>query len=157
MTSNNFSFYEKLVLTIPFWSDCSHWQLHAHYYPPLLRSATVRLVPMSFQLAITGVDLGEGCRGCTPPPLPPPPIKLTCGFLIQLVNTSCYNLLYHLVYMFSTVHTLSQLSHKPSSWLFIYIPGSAQISWLYVFRLNWTQVVLMVLYTMAIALATNNL
>ncbi|KAH0627763.1 hypothetical protein JD844_008075 [Phrynosoma platyrhinos] len=23
-------------------ADCSHWQLHAHYYPPLLRSATVR-------------------------------------------------------------------------------------------------------------------
>ena len=86
---------------------------------------------------------------------PPPPHQAD----MWLFNTtlSCYNLLYRLVYMFSTVHTLSQLSHNPSSWLFIYIPGSAQISWLYVFRLNWTQVVLMVLYTMAIALATNNL
>ena len=157
MTSNNFSFYEKLVLTIPFWSDCSHWQLHAHYYPPLLRSATVRLVPMSFQLAITGVDLGVGCRGCTPPPPPPPPPPHQADMWLFNTTLSCYNLLYRLVYMFSTVHTLSQLSHNPSSWLFIYIPGSAQISWLYVFRLNWTQVVLMVLYTMAIALATNNL
>ena len=30
-----------------------------------------------------GADLGEGCRGCAPPPLPPP--EMTCGFLIQLV------------------------------------------------------------------------
>ena len=31
----------------------------------------------------TGVDLGRGCRGCTPPP--PPPTEMTCGFRIQLV------------------------------------------------------------------------
>ena len=29
----------------------------------------------------SGVDLGGGCRGCTPPP----PNEMTCGFLIQLV------------------------------------------------------------------------
>ena len=23
-------------------ADCSHWQLHAHYYPPLLKSATIK-------------------------------------------------------------------------------------------------------------------
>ena len=28
-----------------------------------------------------GADLGEGCRGCAPPPPP----EMTCGFLIQLV------------------------------------------------------------------------
>ena len=28
---------------------------------------------------IPGADLGEGCRGCAPPP------EMTCGFLIQLV------------------------------------------------------------------------
>ena len=28
-----------------------------------------------------GVDLGAGCRGCTPPA----PSDMTCGFLIQLV------------------------------------------------------------------------
>ena len=28
-----------------------------------------------------GTDLGGGCRGCAPPPLP----EMTCGFLIQLV------------------------------------------------------------------------
>ena len=78
---------------------------------------------MSFQLAITGVDRGEGCREYTPPP---PPHQAD----MWLFNTtlSCYNLLYRLVYMFSTVHILSQLSHKPSSWLFSYNPGSAQIS-----------------------------
>ena len=27
---------------------------------------------------LTGADLGEGCRGCAPPP------EMTCGFLIQL-------------------------------------------------------------------------
>ena len=30
----------------------------------------------------TGADLGGGCRGC------PPPLEMTCGFLIQLVFTS---------------------------------------------------------------------
>ena len=28
----------------------------------------------------SGADLGGGCRGCAPPPL-----EMTCGFLIQLV------------------------------------------------------------------------
>ena len=31
--------------------------------------------------ALTGADLGGGCRGCAPPPPP----EMTCGFLIQLV------------------------------------------------------------------------
>ena len=30
----------------------------------------------------SGADLGEGCRGCAPPPSPS---EMTCGFLIQLV------------------------------------------------------------------------
>ena len=38
-----------------------------------------------FKLQMTdtcsGVDLGGGCRGCTPSPPP----EMTCGFLIQLV------------------------------------------------------------------------
>ena len=29
----------------------------------------------------SGADLGGGCRGCAPPPLP----EMTCGFLIQVV------------------------------------------------------------------------
>ena len=29
-----------------------------------------------------GTDLGEGCRGCVPPPPSP---EMTCGFLMQLV------------------------------------------------------------------------
>ena len=34
------------------------------------------------QVVYSGADLGGGCRGCTPPP---PSLKMTCGFLIQLV------------------------------------------------------------------------
>ncbi|XP_003389143.2 PREDICTED: galactose-1-phosphate uridylyltransferase-like [Amphimedon queenslandica] len=30
--------------------DCSHWQLHAIYYPPLLRSATVRKFMVGFEM-----------------------------------------------------------------------------------------------------------
>ena len=33
------------------------------------------------QVMTTAADLGGGCRGCAPPPLP----EMTCGFLIQLV------------------------------------------------------------------------
>ena len=31
-------------------ADYSHWQLHAHYYPPLLRSATVRKFIVGYEL-----------------------------------------------------------------------------------------------------------
>ena len=38
--------------------DFSHWQLHAHFYPPLLRSATVRKFMVGFEmLAETQRDL----------------------------------------------------------------------------------------------------
>ncbi len=37
-----------------------HWQLHAHFYPPLLRSATVRKFMVGFEL------LGEAQRDLTP-------------------------------------------------------------------------------------------
>lgn len=30
--------------------DMSHWQLHAHYYPPLLRSATVRKFMVGYEM-----------------------------------------------------------------------------------------------------------
>ncbi|HEY0671639.1 MAG TPA: UDP-glucose--hexose-1-phosphate uridylyltransferase [Longimicrobiales bacterium] len=40
--------------------DQSHWQLHAHFYPPLLRSATVRKFMVGFEL------LGEAQRDLTP-------------------------------------------------------------------------------------------
>jgi len=30
--------------------DFSHWQLHAHYYPPLLRSATIRKFMVGFEM-----------------------------------------------------------------------------------------------------------
>lgn len=37
-----------------------HWQLHAHYYPPLLRSATVRKFMVGYEM------LGEPLRDLTP-------------------------------------------------------------------------------------------
>jgi UDPglucose--hexose-1-phosphate uridylyltransferase len=41
-------------------ADASHWQLHAHFYPPLLRSATVRKFMVGFEM------LGEPQRDITP-------------------------------------------------------------------------------------------
>jgi UDPglucose--hexose-1-phosphate uridylyltransferase len=41
-------------------SDCSHWQLHAHFYPPLLRSATVKKFMVGYEL------LAEPQRDLTP-------------------------------------------------------------------------------------------
>jgi UDPglucose--hexose-1-phosphate uridylyltransferase len=39
--------------------DGSHWPLHAHFYPPLLRSATVRKSMVGFEM------LGEAQRDPT--------------------------------------------------------------------------------------------
>ncbi|XP_061469158.1 galactose-1-phosphate uridylyltransferase isoform X2 [Rhineura floridana] len=41
-------------------TDCSHWQLHAHYYPPLLRSATVRKFMVGYEM------LAQAQRDLTP-------------------------------------------------------------------------------------------
>lgn len=41
-------------------ADPSHWQLHAHFYPPLLRSATVRKFMVGFEM------LAEPQRDLTP-------------------------------------------------------------------------------------------
>ena len=40
-------------------SDNAHWQLHAHFYPPLLRSATVKKFMVGFEM------LGEAQRDLT--------------------------------------------------------------------------------------------
>ena len=40
-------------------SDQSHWQLHAHFYPPLLRSATVKKFMVGYEM------LGEIQRDLT--------------------------------------------------------------------------------------------
>jgi UDPglucose--hexose-1-phosphate uridylyltransferase len=40
--------------------DAAPWQLHAHYYPPLLRSATVRKFMVGFEM------LAEAQRDLTP-------------------------------------------------------------------------------------------
>ncbi len=41
-------------------SDTAPWQLHAHFYPPLLRSATVRKFMVGFEM------LAEAQRDLTP-------------------------------------------------------------------------------------------
>ena len=41
-------------------AECSHWQLHAHFYPPLLRSASVRKFMVGYEL------LAEAQRDLTP-------------------------------------------------------------------------------------------
>ena len=40
--------------------DVAHWQLHAHYYPPLLRSATVKKFMVGYEM------LGEAQRDLMP-------------------------------------------------------------------------------------------
>ena len=40
--------------------DSPHWQLHAHFYPPLLRSATVRKFMVGYEM------LAEAQRDLTP-------------------------------------------------------------------------------------------
>ncbi len=40
--------------------DCPHWQLHAHFFPPLLRSASVRKFMVGFEM------LAEAQRDLTP-------------------------------------------------------------------------------------------
>jgi UDPglucose--hexose-1-phosphate uridylyltransferase len=40
--------------------DASHWQLHAHFYPPLLRSATIKKFMVGYEM------LGEPQRDLTP-------------------------------------------------------------------------------------------
>ena len=41
-------------------TDAAHWQLHAHFYPPLLRSATVRKFMVGYEM------LAEPQRDLTP-------------------------------------------------------------------------------------------
>ncbi len=41
-------------------SKSPHWQLHAHFYPPLLRSATVKKFMVGYEL------LAEAQRDLTP-------------------------------------------------------------------------------------------
>ena len=41
-------------------ADTTHWQLHAHFYPPLLRSASVRKFMVGYEM------LAEAQRDLTP-------------------------------------------------------------------------------------------
>lgn len=52
-------------------SDNSHWQLHAHFYPPLLRSSAVKKFMVGFELLaesqrdITAEEAAERLRNCS--------------------------------------------------------------------------------------------
>ena len=60
----------------------------------------------------TGADLGGGCRGCVPPPP-----EMTCGFLINTVESASqlYKICFIIWYVFSAVHIMLLPSRKPSS------------------------------------------
>ncbi|XP_063686284.1 galactose-1-phosphate uridylyltransferase-like isoform X2 [Bolinopsis microptera] len=51
-------------------SDCSHWQLHAHYYPPLLRTATVKKHIAGYEMLaqcqrdLTAEDAAQRLKDC---------------------------------------------------------------------------------------------
>ena len=47
-------------LMSPVEGDWSHWHFHAHFYPPLLRSATIRKFMVGFEM------LGTPQRDITP-------------------------------------------------------------------------------------------
>ncbi len=64
-------------------SDDAHWQLHAHFYPPLLRSATIRKFMVGYELLaeaqrdltpeqaaarLRDVQIGSDHASATPPP-----------------------------------------------------------------------------------------
>ena len=57
------------------------------------------------------ISLREGCRGC-----PPPPVKMTCGFLTQLYKICCsfdmYSRQFTLCYCPVNVYVTSQLHHS---------------------------------------------
>ena len=61
----------------------------------------------------TWADPGGGCRGCAPPPPP----EMTCGFLINTVQSASqlYKICFIIWYVFSAVHIMLLPSRKPSS------------------------------------------
>uniref|UniRef100_UPI00358F9C87 galactose-1-phosphate uridylyltransferase-like isoform X2 n=1 Tax=Myxine glutinosa TaxID=7769 RepID=UPI00358F9C87 len=57
--------------------DCSHWQLHAHYYPPLLRSAMVRKFMVGYEM------LAQPQRDLTPEQLTVSRLKGRNGMMLR--------------------------------------------------------------------------
>ena len=79
----------------PYWKrkpPMKQWQIQTFRYfgrniggrgrPPRAPPLDPPLWKVYCTQAISGADLGGGCRGCPPPPLP----EMTCGFLIQLYS-----------------------------------------------------------------------
>lgn len=70
--------------------DNSHWQLHAHYYPPLLRSATVKKFMVGYEM------LAQEQRDLTP--------EQVCNPASYSTETDMYVLQY-------TVHIVGKYAH----------------------------------------------
>ena len=51
------------------------------FYPNFIIHCDSNLICLLIVKALSGADLGGGCRECAPPPPPP---EMTCRFLIQL-------------------------------------------------------------------------
>ena len=55
--------------------DNRHWQLHAHFFPPLLRSATVRKFMVGYEMLaepqrdLTPEEAARRLRACSEAPL----------------------------------------------------------------------------------------
>jgi len=75
--------------------DCSHWQLHALYYPPLLRSATVKKFMVGYEM------LAEAQRDLTAEQVSW--VRLTC--LCRLPETGEVVRVLKLLCLSQTVHT----------------------------------------------------
>lgn len=66
-------------------------------------------------VTVVGADHREGCRGCEPHPPPP------CDGLGHSHKTlQSYQICYIVCFVFSVVHIMLLLSHKPSSLLFTF-------------------------------------
>ena len=62
--------------------------------------------------SFSGVDLGEGCKECPPPP--------KNGLPFSNITSELHKICCIVFYVFSGVHVMLLTSHKPSSLLFTF-------------------------------------
>ena len=66
----------------------------------------------SYVASFSGVDLGEGCKECNPPP--------PNGLQFSNITSELHKICCIVFYVFSGVHVTLLTSHKPSSFLFTF-------------------------------------
>lgn len=66
----------------------------------------------SYVASFSGVDLGEGCKECPPPPWN--------GLQFSNITSELHKICCIVFYVFSGVHVMLLTSHKPSSFLFTF-------------------------------------